>query len=271
MYKYMRFPEWKDKALTLSYDDGTKDDIRLIEIMQKYGMKGTFNICSGRQINEPEYRTPIDFYIKSEMEIAMHGQNHLWVRALTDADILQEFYQDKLALEKMSDKIIRGGAYAYGCYNQQCINILKMLGLSYFRGTGTTNAFDIPTDWMQWQITCRHKNENLFALLEEFLAERLDDRIYLQAPRLFYLMGHSWEFTKDNNWDLIEKFGEIVSKRTDVYHATNIEIYDYVKAYESLVFSTANDKVLNTSPLDVYLWIDGKNILAKANSITKLK
>ena len=56
----MRFPEWKDKAMTLSYDDGAKDDIRLIEIMQKYGLKGTFNICSGRLQKEPDYRTPID-------------------------------------------------------------------------------------------------------------------------------------------------------------------------------------------------------------------
>ena len=46
--------------MTLSYDDGAKDDIRLIEIMQKYGLKGTFNICSGRLQKEPDYRTPID-------------------------------------------------------------------------------------------------------------------------------------------------------------------------------------------------------------------
>lgn len=56
----MRFPEWKDKAMTLSYDDGAKDDIRLIEIMQKYGLKATFNICSGRLQKELDYRTPID-------------------------------------------------------------------------------------------------------------------------------------------------------------------------------------------------------------------
>ncbi|MBE7083478.1 MAG: polysaccharide deacetylase [Clostridiales bacterium] len=270
MYKYLRFPDWKDKAVTLSYDDGAKDDMRLIEIMQKYGLKGTFNICSDRQLNDTENRTPIEFYLNSGMEIAMHGEKHLWVKNLTGAQIIKEFYQDKLSLENMSNKIIRGGAYAYGCFNEQAIEVLKLLGVSYFRGTKETLAFDMPTDWLQWGLTCRHKNEQLFELLDKFLEDRPNLVVYNQNPRLFYLMGHSWEFSKDDNWELIEKFGEILSKRKDVYHATNIEIFDYVSAYENLIFSTAGDKVLNTSSIDVYLKIDDKNILAKANSTTKI-
>ena len=34
----------KMKALTFSYDDGNMADGRLIEILDRYGMKGTFNI-----------------------------------------------------------------------------------------------------------------------------------------------------------------------------------------------------------------------------------
>ena len=36
---FMRFPEGKKKALTLSYDDGVEQDIRLISIMKKNGLK----------------------------------------------------------------------------------------------------------------------------------------------------------------------------------------------------------------------------------------
>ncbi len=35
------------KYLTFSYDDGVTQDIRLIELFNKYGMKATFNINSG--------------------------------------------------------------------------------------------------------------------------------------------------------------------------------------------------------------------------------
>lgn len=39
---FMRFLGGKSKALTLSYDDGVKQDKRLIDIMKKNGLKGTF-------------------------------------------------------------------------------------------------------------------------------------------------------------------------------------------------------------------------------------
>ena len=35
------------KLFTLSFDDGTEQDCRLIALMEKYGVKGTFNISSG--------------------------------------------------------------------------------------------------------------------------------------------------------------------------------------------------------------------------------
>ena len=41
---YMLFPDAKQKALTLSYDDGVVQDIRLMEILNKNGIKATFNI-----------------------------------------------------------------------------------------------------------------------------------------------------------------------------------------------------------------------------------
>ena len=44
MMNYMLFPNAKQKALTLSYDDGVQQDIRFIEILDKYGIKCTFNI-----------------------------------------------------------------------------------------------------------------------------------------------------------------------------------------------------------------------------------
>ncbi|MCA1075358.1 hypothetical protein K9O30_16845 [Clostridium bowmanii] len=43
------FPKGRKKVLTFSYDDGVCQDIRLVEIFNKYGLKGTFNINSGLQ------------------------------------------------------------------------------------------------------------------------------------------------------------------------------------------------------------------------------
>ena len=37
----------KKKAVTFSFDDGVMQDIRVIEILDKYGLKGTFNLNKG--------------------------------------------------------------------------------------------------------------------------------------------------------------------------------------------------------------------------------
>ena len=47
MQMYMRFPEWRKKALTLSYDDNGEQNEKLVEILNRYGIKCTFNLNSG--------------------------------------------------------------------------------------------------------------------------------------------------------------------------------------------------------------------------------
>ena len=43
-YAFMRFPQFKELAFTLSYDDGVAADKRLAEIFNKNGLKCTFNL-----------------------------------------------------------------------------------------------------------------------------------------------------------------------------------------------------------------------------------
>jgi hypothetical protein len=274
MQKFMRFPEWKTKAMTLSYDDAVIFDERLIAIMQKYGLKGTFNV-NGGMLSSKFYRRmdkeqAIALYKNSGMEVAMHGLDHAFLEGSTGADIVKEYYEDKLVLEKEFGEIMRGGAYAFGVVNDEIVSVLKTLGLSYFRTTNFTDGFSIPKDWLRLQPTCRHSAENLFELTEKFLAAKPNSH-YNAKPLLFYLWGHSYEFEDNNNWEIIERFGEMVAASDDIWHATNAEIYDYIKAYEDLIFSAAGDKVFNPSPIDVYLWANRKQVIAKANSVTEIE
>ena len=47
MHDRLLWPEGRRKAFTVSYDDGVTQDIRLIELLNRYGIKGTFNLNSG--------------------------------------------------------------------------------------------------------------------------------------------------------------------------------------------------------------------------------
>ena len=274
MQRFMRFPQWKAKAMTLSYDDAVVFDKRLVEIMTRYGLKGTFNINGGmmserfyRRMNEAD---ALALYHAAGMEVALHGLDHAFLGGGTGADILKEYYEDKIKLEKTFGTLMRGGAYAFGVCNDEIVNVLKTLGVSYFRTTISTNRFDIPTDWLRLQPTCKHTADNLFDLLDGFCSAN-PDKEYRAYPMLFYLWGHSYEFEDQNNWEIIEQFGEKVAEHEDIWHATNVEIYDYVKAYEGLIFSAAGDKVFNPSGTDVYLWANQKRVLAKANATTVIE
>ena len=44
---YKAFPGGKHKVLTFSYDDGKLEDRRLVEIFNKNGLRGTFNLNTG--------------------------------------------------------------------------------------------------------------------------------------------------------------------------------------------------------------------------------
>ena len=74
--------------------------------------------------------------------------------------------------------------------------------------------------------------------------------------RLFYLWGHSYEFDNDNNWDLLDSFCEKISGKDDTWYATNMEIYEYVTAFNSLVFSANGNRIYNPTLIDIYADID---------------
>ena len=68
------------------------------------------------------------------------------------------------------------------------------------------------------------------------------------------MWGHSFEFERNNNWERLEAICETLADKDDIWYATNMEIYEYVTAFESLVYSADGKKVYN--PTLKELWID---------------
>ena len=148
---FLLFPGFKDKAVTLSYDDGTIFDKELLEIVNKYNMKVTFNISSGKFADEGAKST---WYLSASEalkvyeghEIAVHGQMHLSLTDVPASQATQDILLDRLALEKLTGKIIRGMAYANGAVDDTAVEIVKNCGICYARTTVATEKFDIPYD-----------------------------------------------------------------------------------------------------------------------------
>ncbi len=263
-YTFMRFPNFLDKALTLSYDDGDINDIKLVEIMQKNKLKGTFNVNSayfGFNENHLTKEQAIELYKSSNNEVAIHGEYHYPLAEVDRIMALNDVLMDRKNLEKMFDRQIMGMAFANASYTDEVVEIIKTCGVKYARTTISTEKFDIPNDWLRLPTTCHHNNPRLMELAKNFIEGPKGRHYWHQNPKLFYLWGHSYEFKNNNNWDVIEKFAEYVGNRDNVWYATNIEIYNYVKAYDSLEFSVDGTIIHNPTSTDVFLCYFGKNVL----------
>lgn len=275
MYRFLRFPEWKYKAVTLSYDDGVVFDRTLISILDKHGLKCTFNLNSelfaqetgGRRLTKDE---ATELYKDSPHEVAIHGARHLSLGEVSPEVMTRDVISDRENLERQFGRIIKGMAYANGSFNDDVVETLKRCGVHYARTTVATNKFDIPTDWLRMPSTCHHTAVELDALTDEFLSLKEGGYFWGNSPKLFYLWGHSYEFNDNDNWEIIEKFAAKVGGREDIWYCTNGELYDYVQAFLRLEYSVDGKIIQNDTNKDLYLCYYGKKVLAKANSITRI-
>ena len=260
---FLRWPQGKVKALTLSYDDGRMEDFRLADLMRQNGVKGTFNINSGafypddKIPDRPTHRRMkkaelLEFYEKNRdiAEIAVHTLTHPKLETLTPAEQLYEVVEDRRRIEEMLGTFCRGMAYPYGTYNATTLEALRLSGIAYSRTTKATMAFDLPKNWLELAPTCHHRVPELPELWEKF--QNLPVTGYRARPALFYLWGHSYEFDDADNWNVIEEFLQKAGGKSDVYYATNLEIYDYVKAYESLMWTADGKRVYNPTLQDIF-------------------
>lgn len=274
---FLRFPDGKSKALTLSYDDGVIEDKRLLALMEAHGIKGTFNLNSGAFAPEGEshpagsghYRMTEaecrELYRSDCAEVAAHTLTHPFLEKLPSSAVMRELIVDRENLERMTGKLVRGFAYPYGTLNDGVVEQLRAAGFAYARTTVSTERFDLPTDPLRLAATCHHNNPRLPELTEKFLA--LDPNHAPSANKdaqLFYLWGHSYEFFDNQNWDVIERFFDRIAGKEDVWYATNIEIFDYIEAYRRLRFSADMSVCMNPNATDVWVWRNGETVRVPA-------
>lgn len=276
--QFLRYPGFKRKALTLSYDDGVRQDKKLISIMQKHGLKGTFNInggmfgteYNGEEVGRMTVEEAVELYNSSGMEVAIHGFKHLSLAKVDSAIAVNDVIKDRVELENIFGRIIKGMAYANGSYNDDVVDLLKKCGVNYSRTVVSTEKFELPTDWLKLPATAHHNNPRLMELAEQFVNLPKGRHFWYDTPKLFYLWGHSYEFDTNKNWNVIEEFAEFMGGREDIWYATNGEIFDYVTAFDRLEYNAEGTIIHNPSAIDLYLSYKDKEVLIRAGETIKV-
>jgi len=275
-YPFLRYPGFRTHAVTLSYDDGVVYDRELIRIMSENGLKGTFNVNAGLFADKPGGRRltaeeALELYTSTGNEMAVHGYKHLSLAEVEPAMAVHDVMMDRTALEKLLGAPVKGMAYPNGSFNDTVVDILRQCGILYSRTVRSTENFELPKDWLRLPATCHHAHPRLMELAKSFLDSPLSSYHWFKSPRLFYLWGHSYEFNDNNNWHIIEEFASYIGNRENVWYATNMEIYNYVKAYEALQFAADGSFVYNPGRQEVYIEYYDQKYLIPAGEIISLQ
>lgn len=233
----------KNKALTFSYDDGVTQDIRLIEIFNKYNLKATFNINSellgqegslvrnGVSINHTKNKSKDVKHIYEGHEVAVHTLTHPQLPLIEDdSEIIRQVEQDRLNLSELVGYEVLGMAYPGGggvnCDDRVSDIIKKNTPIKYSRTIGVTYSFDPYPDLYQYKGTLYHHADwdKLFEFGQSFLDLKAD------SPQVFYIWGHAYEFDIfPERWKLFEEFCKMMSGHNDIFYGTNLEVLGFSK------------------------------------------
>lgn len=226
----------KRKAVTFSYDDGVTQDIRLIELLNKYNLKCTFNLNSellgqpGTLIREnlriSHYKIhPQDVkYIYDGHEVAVHTLNHPNLTTVEDKEVIRQVECDRENLSQLVGYDVVGMAYPCGGVNNDdrvAGLIREHTGVRYCRTITETESFAMPENYYRLNPTAYHMqpHSRLLELAEAFVQSKPD------APQVFYLWGHSYEmdYTPDG-WIKLEELFEVLANQPDIFYGTNAQV-----------------------------------------------
>jgi peptidoglycan/xylan/chitin deacetylase (PgdA/CDA1 family) len=226
----------KRKAITFSYDDGVRQDIRLVELFNRYGLKATFNLNSGLFGSEARLvRNGVEIdhirhcaadvkHIYEGHEVAAHTLTHPLLPALADdREIVRQVEEDRLRLSELVGYEVVGFAYPGGGinHNKRVADIIRQnTGVKYCRTTDSTHGFEPQADLFEFNPTVYHHVEmdEMLRLGEKFL------EMSPQTPQIFYVWGHAYEFDIHGDWERFEEFCKMISGHSDIFYGTNREV-----------------------------------------------
>lgn len=216
------------KAITFSFDDGVYQDIRLVEILNRYGLKATFNINTGLSSTKHDFvindvnitHLSLDTMVKLYQghEVAMHTHTHPDLTACDLKTIKDEIKKNFDVITQLFKKEPIGFVYPYGTFNDEIVKELSSFSIKYARTIIDNYDTNLQNDLLRFRPTAHFNDPKLTDIVDTFL------NASPETPQILYIWGHSYECDTDNLWSSFESLCQKISNKNDVFYGTNKDV-----------------------------------------------
>lgn len=227
------FPGGKRKAFNITYDDGVLQDGRFVALLNKYGVKGTFNLNSALMEEEFAWEHPTGCRVQrlsveaarhlyDGHEVAAHSMTHPDLYGLSDEELRWQLGEDKRRLEAIFQRPVEGFAVPFDYCDRRIADIAKECGFSYLRTSEVTGDYSLSPD-PYWQ---RCGFYHILPGLTDFVACFLNTK---QELAVCQIVGHSYDLDTEGLWGTLELILAAVSKCDDVWLCTHGELVQFLR------------------------------------------
>lgn len=256
------YPGGKARAFNISYDDGILQDVRFVKLLNKYGLKGTFNLNSGLMKREFSWVHPCGLTVKRlpesavvELyrghEVASHTYSHPYMDDYTEDQILPELGADRFFLEQLFGREVKGYATPFYFFSDLVAKCVQSCGFEYARISETDMSYTPWRDYYRWKGGLFHERDEMEDYVAAFLATDVE-------LALCQIVGHSYDLDVYNMWGRMEAVCKFVSQAEDVWPATHLELVRYLRQMEKAEIS--EKKIHNPGNCVLWFCVDGKTV-----------
>lgn len=124
-------------SVSITIDDGYKDNLAAIELLEKYDISYTIYIATGF-IDKNQYLSSSDLIDISKLNlctIGAHSVNHLHLSNIGKEEQYRQLYESKIFLEDTIEKQVIDFSYPYGDYNESA----RLIANSLYEIISTSN------------------------------------------------------------------------------------------------------------------------------------
>lgn len=227
------YPGGKKKAFNITYDDGVLQDERFVALLNKYGIKGTFNLNSQLMQEEFFWIHPNGMkvqrlslqkarFLYDGHEIASHTLTHPYMVHLSDEELMRQMKMDKDNLEMLFEREVKGFAVPFDYYDDRIAQCAEACGFSYSRQSEFSLQFAPCKNYYHWKTSIYHIDERLTDFVAEFL--NTDEEL-----AVCQIVGHSYDLDAEKMWGTMELIFAALSKCDDIWFCTNAELVEFLR------------------------------------------